>query len=56
MSKILKKVDEGNEGTNQMSMSESENAENTLEKFSGIARKTQIMKAVKYSVNESACT
>jgi len=26
MSKMLKKVDEGNEGTNQMSVSESENA------------------------------
>jgi len=43
--KMLQKVDEGNKGTNQMSVIGSENTKKTLEKLSGIARKTQIMKA-----------
>ena len=68
MSKMLRKVYEDNGGTNQMSMSESENTQNAkntenadnlenienAKKLSGTARKTQIMKTVKYQVNKSA--
>jgi len=38
---MLKKVDEGNERTKQMSVSESENSQNTLKRLSGTARETQ---------------
>jgi len=47
MSKMLRKVDESNKGTNQISVSESENADNT-EKLSGTTRKIQITKELKY--------
>jgi len=36
---MIKKVDEDNEGTNQMNVSESENTENTLEKLNDTVRK-----------------
>jgi len=47
MSKMIKKVHEGNERTHQISVSESENAENALERLNGTVRETQIMKVAK---------
>jgi len=45
---MLKIVDEGNKGTNQMSVSENENPDNTQKKLRDTAMKTQIIKVVKY--------